>query len=108
MVCILQDAKINRSIDRNMCINFEEMPRSCNFSGSYYGCFLTVNISVSLCWALKKKDYILILVYFNSEFWSLWLSGFIKAQAFSILGSFSCWFRTGTHDFSQDESQDPP
>ena len=39
----------------------------------------------------SNRDYILISVYCSTEFWSLSsdkLSGYIKAQAFSILDSF--------------------
>ena len=46
-----------------------------------------MNVSFSLCCALKEKDYSLISVYCNTEFWSLSsdsLSGYVKAQAFSI------------------------
>ena len=41
--------------------------RSCNFCGSYYGCCLTIHISLSLCCDLKLKDYILISVFCNTE-----------------------------------------
>ena len=79
----------------------------CNFCGSCYGCCLPMRISLSLCWALKKKDYILILVYCNTD----------------VLESMTVWFHKGPNifnfglvfslvqdwdDFSQDESQDPP
>ena len=69
MACIPQDAKIdqqwidlNISFCRNICL--------CNYCGSYYGCCLTMHISFTLCCALKY-DYIFILVYCNTEFWSL-------------------------------------
>ena len=57
----------------------------CNYYGSYYGCCLMMYISCSLL-----VDYVLISVYYSTEFWSLSsdsLSGYIKAQAFSILDS---------------------
>ena len=60
---------IQRLIDRITCV-FVEISHSCNFCGSYYGSCLTMHISFSLCCAFKKKDYILISVYCNTEFWS--------------------------------------
>ena len=49
--------RMQRSIDLNMCINLEEMPLSCNFCGSYYGCFLTMHIAFSLCLRENKCFY---------------------------------------------------
>ena len=43
----------DRSIDLNMRINFVEISCSCSFCGSYYGCYLTMHTSFSLCCALK-------------------------------------------------------
>ena len=60
---------IQRFNDRITCV-FVEISHSCNFCGSYYGSCLTMHISFSLCCAFKKKDYILISVYCNTEFWS--------------------------------------
>ena len=62
---------------------------SCNFCGSYYGRCLMIHISFSLCCDLKLKYYILISVYCNIQSLSSdKLSGYIKAQAFSISDSF--------------------
>ena len=47
-----------------------EISNPCNLFGSYYGCHLMMH-SFSLCCALQKKDYILISLYLNTEFWSL-------------------------------------
>ena len=64
-------------------------------------------ISFNLCFALQQKeDYNLISVYCNTEFWSLSsdkLSGYIKAQVFSISDSIfltgTHWFWARTHDY---------
>ena len=65
IACIQQNARINRSIWT--CV-FVEISCLFNFWGSYYGCCLAMHISLSLCCALKQKDYILISVYCNTEF----------------------------------------
>ena len=78
---------MQRLINRSEHVHLQKSPVPYNFCGSYYGCCLTMHISFSLCCTLKQKDYILISVYLNTEFWSLSsdkLSGYIKAQAFSI------------------------
>ena len=75
-----------------------------------------MHIVFRLCCAWNRRTIIYISVYCNTEFWSLSsdrLSGYIKAQAFSVSDSFffltgTHWFWTGTHHFSQDESQDSP
>ena len=41
----------DRSIDQNNC--FVEIICSCNYCGSYYGCCLTMHISLSIFYALK-------------------------------------------------------
>ena len=61
---------MQRSIDRSERV-FVEISCSCNSCGSHYGCCLTEHICFSLFCALKQKDYILITVYSNTEFWSL-------------------------------------
>ena len=55
--------RTRRSIDRSEPI--------CVISLAVIGCCWMMHISLSLCCALKDKDYILILVNGNTEFWSL-------------------------------------
>ena len=79
--------RMQRLINRSEHVHLQKSPVPYNFCGSCYGCCLTMHISFSLCCALKQKDYILISVYSNTECWSLSsdkLSGYVKAQAFSI------------------------
>ena len=74
--------RTDQLIHLNTCV-FVEISRSCNFCGSYYGIFL----NPLLCFKIEGKDFILISVYCNTEVWNVSsdkLSGYIKAQAFSI------------------------
>ena len=47
---------IDRFVDLKMCI--VEIYHSCDFCGSFYGCCLTMHISFTLCYTVKKKEYI--------------------------------------------------
>ena len=53
--------RMQRLINQSEQVYLKKYPGcSCNFSGSYYGCRLTMHTSFSLCCALILKDY-----YFN-------------------------------------------
>ena len=82
MAYVPWDAKINLNVYPTC---------SCNFCGSYYGCCVTMYISISLFCASVNIE---VSVYCNTEVLGLssdQLSCYIKAQAFSILDLFFKW-----------------